>query len=191
MLEQPAIKLVILDRDGVINEDSDDYIKTVDEWVPVSGSIEALARLSKAGFLIAVATNQSGIGRGFLTEITLANIHNLMNAMVEEHGGHIAVVCYCPHLPGDNCTCRKPLPGLLEQIESSISASVVGAWYVGDSLKDIQTAQAKNCIPLLVRTGKGTLTEAALPKEYEPVVNVFDNLAQATDFILTQSQLHN
>lgn len=188
MLESPAIKLVILDRDGVINEDSEDYIKTVEEWVPVPGSIEAIARLFKAGYLVAVATNQSGIARGFLTEITLANIHNLMNALVEESGGQIAVVCYCPHLPSDNCSCRKPLPGLLEQIETSISANVEGAWYVGDSLKDIQAAQAKNCIPLLVRTGKGSLTEAALPKECEPVINVFDNLAQATDYILKQNQ---
>lgn len=180
----PLEKLVILDRDGVINEDSDDYIKSVDQWHPVTGSIEAIARLSLAGFKIAVATNQSGLARGYFDETTLANIHNLMNALVEEKGGHIDALCYCPHLPSDNCECRKPLPGLLDQIAASLLVELEGAWFIGDSLKDIQAALARNCVPILVRTGKGSITEAALSKEQIQAIRVFDDLAQAADFIL-------
>lgn len=185
MAERVQHKLVILDRDGVINEDSDDYIKSPEEWHPVPGSIEAIARLSRAGFLIAVATNQSGLGRGYFDEITLANIHNLMNAMVEDAGGSIAVVCYCPHHPDAACECRKPLPGLLDQIEQTLDVSVQNAWYVGDSLKDIQAARNKHCIPVLVRSGKGRATEAALTPDEQRQLLVFDNLAAAADHILS------
>ncbi len=185
MAELAHHKLVILDRDGVINEDSDDYIKSPEEWHPVPGSIEAIARLSRAGFLIAVATNQSGLGRGYFDEIALANIHNLMNAMVEDAGGSIAVVCYCPHHPNAACECRKPLPGLLDQIEQTLDVSVQNAWYVGDSLKDIQAARNKLCIPVLVRSGKGRATEAALAPDDRRQLLVFDNLAAAADHILS------
>jgi D-glycero-D-manno-heptose 1,7-bisphosphate phosphatase len=184
MAEAAPAKLVILDRDGVINEDSDDYIKAPEEWHPVPGSLAAIARLCQAGFEVAVATNQSGLGRGYFDELTLANIHNLMNAQVEAAGGCIAVLCYCPHHPDAACDCRKPLPGLLNQIEQALGLSVEGAWYVGDSLKDIQAARAKQCKPVLVRSGKGRATEAGLSAEERRDLLVFDDLAGAADYIL-------
>src|SRR5690606_28430898 len=112
-MSEAANKLVILDRDGVINEDSDAYIRSVDEWQPIPGSIAAIARLSRAGYRIAVATNQSGLARGYFDEFTLANMHALMLHLVEEAGGHIDALCYCPHGPDAGCRCRKPAPGLL------------------------------------------------------------------------------
>jgi D-glycero-D-manno-heptose 1,7-bisphosphate phosphatase len=184
MLDKAPVRLVVLDRDGVINEDSDDYIKSVEEWQPVPGSIEAIAQLSQAGYLIAVATNQSGLARGYFDEITLANIHNLMSALVEEAGGSIAVVCYCPHHPDARCDCRKPLPGLLNQIEEALGVSVAGAWYVGDSYKDVEAARNKQCRPILVRSGKGRKTEAALSAEDREQLPVVDNLAAAAAHIL-------
>lgn len=190
MTESRTARIVILDRDGVINEDSDAYIKSVDEWHPVPGSIEAIARLSRAGYLIAVATNQSGLARGYFDEVALANIHNLMSAMVEQAGGYLAVVCFCPHGPDENCACRKPRTGMLDQIESSLSLSVTGNWYVGDSFKDIETARAKACKPILVRSGKGRDTESRLTVHERSFVPVVDNLAAAADFILAHdSQL--
>jgi D-glycero-D-manno-heptose 1,7-bisphosphate phosphatase len=185
MTDTPAPRIVILDRDGVINEESDAYIKSVDEWHPVPGSIDAIAKLSKAGYLIAVATNQSGLARGYFDEITLANIHNLMNATVEAAGGHIDTLSYCPHGPDDNCSCRKPLTGLLDQIEDSLSVSVAGAWFVGDTQKDIDVARAKSCKPVLVRSGKGLKTEARLSEVDRVSVPVFDDLAHAVDHILS------
>lgn len=185
MHDGAVVKLVVLDRDGVINEDSDDYIRSPEEWEPVPGSMEAIASLSQAGYLIAVATNQSGLARGYFDEITLANIHNLMLARVEQAGGSIAVICYCPHHPEVACACRKPLPGLLNQIEAALECSVAGAWYVGDSLKDVQAARAKACRPILVRSGKGLATEATLSAEDRKGLPVFDNLAQAVTYILS------
>ena len=120
MSEPDAPKLVILDRDGVINEDSDDYIKTLDEWIPIAGSIDAIARLSRAGYSIAVATNQSGLARGYFDEVTLANMHALLCELVEEAGGQVDTICYCPHGPDEGCRCRKPAPGLLEQISAEL-----------------------------------------------------------------------
>jgi D-glycero-D-manno-heptose 1,7-bisphosphate phosphatase len=184
MSEQPASRLVILDRDGVINIDSDAYIKTIDEWIPVPGSISAIARLSLAGFQIAVATNQSGLARGYFDEPTLANMHSLMRALVEEEGGHIEVVVYCPHGPDEGCNCRKPAAGLLDAIASELKTSVEGAWYIGDSEKDIELARAMKCIPVLVRTGKGVETEARLQRSNILPALVFDDLAEAADFIL-------
>ena len=186
MSEQAPNKLVILDRDGVINIDSDAYIKTVDEWVPIPGSIDALARLSKAGYLLAVASNQSGLARGYFTAIDLANMHNYMNALVEDAGGTIDAVCYCPHGPDDGCSCRKPLPGLLDQIEEQLGVEVRNAWYVGDTEKDIDLALSRSCRPVLVRTGKGAVCERALDPAKLKAVNVFDDLAEATDFILAR-----
>jgi D-glycero-D-manno-heptose 1,7-bisphosphate phosphatase len=179
-------KLVILDRDGVINADSDNYIRTVEEWVPLPGSIEAIARLSKAGYLIAVATNQSGLARGYFNEITLANMHNLMCELVEAAGGRIDVICYCPHAPGENCGCRKPKLGLLEQIGAALELSVAGAWLVGDHEKDMQMALAGGCKPLLVRTGKGLAEADKLPADLRRQVLMVDDLAAAASFILSQ-----
>lgn len=185
-MSDAAPKLVILDRDGVINADSDEYIKTVDEWQPLPGSIEAIASLSQAGYRIAVATNQSGLARGYFDEITLANMHSKMRALVEEAGGHIDVVCYCPHGPDEKCHCRKPETGLLEQIAEELSQSVANAWLVGDHEKDMQMATRASCKPLLVRTGKGAVFEGKLSSPLREQVRVFDDLSAATTYILQQ-----
>lgn len=177
-------KLVILDRDGVINADSDAYIKTVDEWVPLPGSIAAIARLSQAGYRIAVATNQSGLARGYFDEITLANMHNLMCALVEQAGGQIDVICYCPHGPDDKCSCRKPKTGLLEQIADALGQDVTGAWLVGDHVKDMQMALAGHCKPVLVRSGKGSLQLSSMPADLRSHIHVVDDLAEAARHIL-------
>ncbi|MBE9540107.1 MAG: D-glycero-beta-D-manno-heptose 1,7-bisphosphate 7-phosphatase [Proteobacteria bacterium] len=185
--------LLILDRDGVINEDSDDYIRSVEQWVPIPGSIEAIADLSRAGFRIAIATNQSGLSRGYFDLDTLEQIHAKTCHLVEEEGGHIAGIFYCPHLPNEGCSCRKPATGLLEAIEAELGESAVGAFFVGDSLKDLQAAQAHGCRPLLVRTGKGTETLETLhadkdsPQPQLTQLNgtpVYDNLLEASRAIL-------
>jgi D-glycero-D-manno-heptose 1,7-bisphosphate phosphatase len=176
--------LVILDRDGVINEDSDDYIKTLDEWVPIPGSIDAIARLSRAGYKIGVATNQSGLARGYFDDIALANMHALLCALVEEQGGQVDAICYCPHGPDEGCHCRKPAPGLLEQISEELQMSTAGAWYVGDTGKDLELGLKMGCKTILVRTGKGRQTEQKLDQATRQAVSIVDNLAAAADRIL-------
>ena len=175
-------KLVILDRDGVINEDSDNYIRSVDEWIPVPGSIEAIARLSKAGYTIAVATNQSGIARGYYPLSELDAMHAKMTALVQQHDGNIDCIKYCPHGPDEGCDCRKPNTGLVEQIEQHLKLSASGAWFVGDSLKDLQCARKKSCKPALVKTGKGERT-LAKGQELEGIP-VFESLADFADQLL-------
>ncbi|MFQ3170778.1 MAG: D-glycero-D-manno-heptose 1,7-bisphosphate phosphatase [Oleispira sp.] len=151
-------KLIILDRDGVINQDSDDYVKSLEEWIAIEGSCEAIADLCKAGYTVAVATNQSGLARGLFTLDDIAAMHGRLNALVEEAGGEIATIKFCPHGPDDGCDCRKPLPGLVDQIETELNVSAEGAWFIGDSLRDLEAGLAKNCKPVLVMTGKGEKT---------------------------------
>jgi D-glycero-D-manno-heptose 1,7-bisphosphate phosphatase len=152
------VKLIILDRDGVINEDSDNYIKSTDEWRPLPGSIEAVARLSNAGFHVVVATNQSGISRKLFDLQTLNAMHNKMHQLVAEHGGNIDAVFFCPHGPNDDCDCRKPKTGLLLEAAKRAGASLQGVPCIGDSYRDIESARAVGALPILVRTGKGTRT---------------------------------
>lgn len=173
-------RLVILDRDGVINFDSPDYIKSPEEWVPIPGSIEAIARLHRHGFRVYVATNQAGIARGKLTEEDLLAIHARMLSAVEEAGGQIAGIEYCPHHPDDHCRCRKPAPGMLLAIEQISGISVKGQPYVGDSLKDIRAAEAAGCEPILVLTGNGVETA----RRNQSVSAVFDDLAAFTDHLI-------
>lgn len=154
------MKLIILDRDGVINEDSDDYIKSPDEFIPIPGSLEAIARLSQAGWRIAVATNQSGIARGYYDLATLQRIHDKLHRQLSQLGGQIEAIFFCPHGPDDNCTCRKPKPGLFQDIEARLQVSLKGVPTVGDSLRDLEAAQAVGARPILVRTGKGERTIA-------------------------------
>lgn len=183
------MKLVILDRDGVINEDSDEYIRRVDEFVFLPGSIEAIARLCQAGFTVAVATNQSGLGRGYFDLDDLEAMHAKLATAVEEAGGELAGIFYCPHVPEDECACRKPKAGLLDAIEAELGTPVRGAWVVGDSLRDLQSGLLKGCRPLLVRTGKGERTLARLQQSPEPgleALPVFDDLAAAAGFIIGQ-----
>jgi D-glycero-D-manno-heptose 1,7-bisphosphate phosphatase len=156
------VALLILDRDGVINQDSDNYIRHVDEWQPIPGSIEAIARFCRAGYTVAVATNQSGLSRGYFTLDDLEAIHEKLRELVAEQGGHIAGIFYCPHLPDEGCRCRKPATGLLQAIEAELGQPLAGSIFIGDSLKDLQAARAMDCQPVLVLTGKGEATRAQL-----------------------------
>jgi D-glycero-D-manno-heptose 1,7-bisphosphate phosphatase len=149
---------IILDRDGVINYESKNYIKTPEEWLPIPGSLEAIALLTQAGYTIAVATNQSGVGRGYYTEADLALIHRKMLNSVKALGGKVDQVFYCPHLPDDHCTCRKPGIGLFEQIADYYQLDLRGIISIGDSLRDIKSALKVGCEPILVLTGNGEQT---------------------------------
>ena len=182
------VKLVILDRDGVINKDSDAFVKSADEWIPIEGSIAAIARLSKAGFTVVVATNQSGVGRGLFQVSDLEAMHKKMHTMVKAAGGEIKTVVYCPHHPDDNCDCRKPKAGLITQIEQQLNISAKGAITIGDSLRDLQAGLKKGCIPVLVKTGKGQKTLQTIISEQQPVFHnlaVYNNLADAANAIIT------
>jgi D-glycero-D-manno-heptose 1,7-bisphosphate phosphatase len=178
------MKIIVLDRDGVINHDSDDYIKSAKEFIPIKGSIPAIARLFEAGFRVVIATNQSGLARGYFDEDQLSEIHHLMCSMVEEAGGAIDGIFYCPHHPNEGCSCRKPGTGLLVQIQNEFACKLQGCYFVGDSLKDIQAARAFDCNPILVRTGKGFITEQALRESNDRPVPTYDNLASAVSTIL-------
>jgi D-glycero-D-manno-heptose 1,7-bisphosphate phosphatase len=183
------MKVVVLDRDGVINEDSDEFVKTLDEWIPIDGSIEAIARLYAHGFTIAVATNQSGIGRGLISEDALEAMHEKLLELVHEAGADIATIVYCPHKPEDYCDCRKPQSGLFDQIANTIGCDLEGAWTIGDSLRDLQAGVARGCTPILVRTGKGANTEMKLEEDNSEFENleIFDNLDQAADYLIQQT----
>jgi D-glycero-D-manno-heptose 1,7-bisphosphate phosphatase len=155
------VKLIILDRDGTINEDRDDFVKTPDEWVPIPGALEAIARLNHAGWHTVVATNQSGLGRGTFDMATLNAMHTKMNQLLAKQGGRIDAVFFCPHAPEEACNCRKPLPGLFEQIGARFGVDLCDVPVVGDSLRDLQAGVAVGCQPHLVRTGKGAGLDAA------------------------------
>lgn len=186
-----AAQMVILDRDGVINVDSSDYIRNSEQWQPIDGSIEAIAELSKAGFRIFVVTNQSGLARGYFSAADLMAMHDKMIKLVHKAGGRIEKVFHCPHSPDDGCDCRKPATGMLEQLENYLGQPVAKAWLVGDSLKDIQLAHAKHCNAVLVRTGNGTHTEqqiASLDPEGDQKITIVDNLAAASELIIKQQK---
>jgi D-glycero-D-manno-heptose 1,7-bisphosphate phosphatase len=164
-------KLIILDRDGVINEDRDDYVKSADEWVPLPGSLEAIALLNQAGYQITIATNQSGLARGFFTIIDLHAMHDKMDKLLKPLGGHIDDIFFCPHIDSHGCDCRKPLPGLMKEIalrykRTDSATPLLGVPIVGDSLRDLQAGITLGAIPHLVLTGKGqrTLEKGNLPE---------------------------
>ncbi|WP_126452045.1 D-glycero-beta-D-manno-heptose 1,7-bisphosphate 7-phosphatase [Sulfuriflexus mobilis] len=183
------MRLVILDRDGVINEDSDEFIKSPDEWIPIPGSLEAIAQLSNAGWRVVVASNQSGLSRKLFDIDTLNAIHDKMYSMVNEYGGVIDAVFFCPHAPKDHCDCRKPKPGMLEQISQRLRIELNGVPVIGDSLRDLQAAQAVNAQPVLVRTGKGT--ETLYKGEGLEGVPVYCDLKQAANALLADKLLEN
>jgi D-glycero-D-manno-heptose 1,7-bisphosphate phosphatase len=164
------LNVLVLDRDGVINYDSDSYIKSVSEWIPIEGSIEAVAEFSRAGFRIVVVTNQSGLGRGLLKETILEDIHSKLESKVESLGGKIDGIFFCPHHPKKNCECRKPKIGLLKKAEHSLQASLKNSFFVGDSYTDLQCAVNFGLTPILVRSGKGPITESRLHQEREAEV---------------------
>jgi len=183
------IRLVILDRDGTINEDRDDFVKSPDEWVPIPGALEAIAKLHQAGWHVVIATNQSGLGRGLFDMHTLNEMHLKMNALLAPLGGRIDAVFFCPHAPEDGCRCRKPLPGLFEDIAERFGLddmAVVPA--VGDALRDLQAAVAVGCAPHLVRTGKAArLDDAGLQalRDQIPGLTVHAHLAAFADALLS------
>jgi D-glycero-D-manno-heptose 1,7-bisphosphate phosphatase len=176
-------RLVVLDRDGVINEDSRDFIKSPAEWRPLPGSLEAIAALNRGGYRVVVVTNQSGIARGLLSEDALAQIHALMTARVHDSHGSLAGIYYCPHHPDAGCDCRKPNTALLKRAERDLGESLVGAPFIGDRFSDLDAADAIGARAILVRTGKGAATERALGARR---VEVFDDLASAARAILAE-----
>ena len=169
------MKLIILDRDGTINEDSDQYIKSPSEWKPIPGSLQAIARLTQGGWRVVVATNQSGIARGLFDMAALNAIHAEMHRAVNLAGGRIDAIFFCPHAGDSNCECRKPKPGLLREIASRMDVELAGVPMIGDSLRDLEAAAVAGAKPCLVLTGKGKKTRAAgrLP----PGTEVFPDLA--------------
>ena len=180
------MKLIILDRDGVINEDSDAFIKTPDEWIPLPGSLDAIARLTKAGYTIVVATNQSGLGRGYFDIMTLNAIHQKMQNAVKAAGGQIEAIFFCPHTASDNCDCRKPRQGMFSTISERFDTPLEDVPSVGDSLRDLQAAFLAGCTPILVLSGKGkkTLENGGLP----PKTIIFDDLSAVADHLLEADQ---
>ena len=173
------MKLIILDRDGVINHDSDAFIKTPDEWKPIPGSLEAIAHLTQAGYRVVVATNQAGIGRGLLDMAALNAINDKMWKAANQAGGRIDAMFFCPHATTDNCDCRKPATGMFKEISQRFGVDLNDVPVIGDSLRDLQAASAIGAIPVLVLTGKGKKTKAGggLPKN----TRIFPDLAAAVD----------
>ena len=181
--------LIILDRDGVINQYEGGYICSPDDWHPIPGSIKAIARLCEAGHSIAIATNQSGIARGYYDRDTLDAMHRKLGRLLRIAGGQINFIAYCPHHPDEGCACRKPEPGLLQQIQSHFRLkTLTGSVMVGDSRKDLEAAASQGCQPILVRTGNGLETEQGLHTQPLPdstEVPIFNNLRSFADAVLS------
>ena len=178
-------KLVVLDRDGVINYDADDYIKSPSQWRALPGSLDAIARLHRAAYRVVVATNQSGVGRGLLSARSLERINALMKREVEAAGGALDGIYCCPHRPDEACGCRKPAPGLLRRIERDFGQSLRGVPFIGDKLSDLDAAVAVGARPVLVRTGNGQRTCAALG---DRKAEIYADLASAVAALLTERQ---
>jgi D-glycero-D-manno-heptose 1,7-bisphosphate phosphatase len=177
------MKTIILDRDGVINQDSDDYIKSPDEWIPIPGSLDAIARLNHAGYLVYVTTNQSGIARGLFDIETLNAIHLKLYTELQKIGGRVQAILFCPHGPNEDCDCRKPKPGLYEEVARRAQTPLNEIWVVGDSYRDIEAALTVQSQPILVRTGKG---ERTIKEYHDQLVDIpiYEDLAEVVDRIL-------
>lgn len=178
----PALKLIILDRDGVINHDSPDFIKSPAEWHAIPGSLEAIARLNQAGYRVVVASNQSGIAREYFDMTVLNAIHQKMHMLAQQVGATIDAVFFCPHAAADSCDCRKPKPGMFDEIAKRYQVNLKGVPTVGDSLRDLQAGYERGCVPFLVLTGKGEKTHSTggLP----PGTTVFPDLAATVSHLL-------
>ncbi|KTC87565.1 MULTISPECIES: D-glycero-beta-D-manno-heptose 1,7-bisphosphate 7-phosphatase [Legionella] len=176
-------KVVLLDRDGVINKDSLYYIKSTKEFIPIPGSIEAIARLTAAGYRIGVATNQSGVTRGYYDEAELAAIHNKMLSLVHEAGGEIEAIEYCTHMPDEGCSCRKPQPGMLFALAARLKCSLTGVPFIGDRVSDIQAAEAAGATPMMILS---PMTDRVGLQAY-PQVPIFNSLALCVDYLLTRT----
>lgn len=180
------MKLVILDRDGVINFDSAQFIKNPAEWKPIPGSLEAIAKLNQAGYRVVVATNQSGVGRGLFDMDTLNSIHEKMHKALFAVGGRVDAIFYCPHAADSACECRKPKPGMFKHIADTFNADLKDVFAVGDSLRDLQASVALGCKPVLVLTGKGERTKA---EGNLPVGTLeYKDLSTAVDAMLSRSK---
>lgn len=179
------MKLVILDRDGVINFDSEQFIKSPEEWKPIPGSLEAIAALNQAGYRVVVASNQSGIGRGLFEMSTLNAIHAKMHKMVLQAGGRIEAIFFCPHPADAQCACRKPKSGLFDEIAARYHTDLTGVAAIGDSPRDLRAAAAAGATPILVRTGKGIKTLAS--GDFPEGIRIFDNLAAAARALIAAS----
>ena len=176
------MKLIILDRDGVINQDSADFIKNPNEWIPIPDSLESIARLNQHGFSVIIATNQSGIGRGLFDIETMNAINKKMLDLLAQVGGHIDAIFYCPHTEGVNCKCRKPKSGMLEEISTRFGVNLKNIPAVGDATRDLEAYQSVGAQPILVKTGKGE--DTFVSKAYPKNTWIFNNLSQAVDKIL-------
>ena len=188
------MKLIILDRDGVINQDSPDFIKSPEEWIPIDGSLEAIGRLSQAGYEVVILTNQSGIGRGLISPDMLSQIHVRMLDYIQQHGGKIQIILFCPHHPDEECTCRKPKTGLYKELTKRLNIDLAGTYSVGDSLRDLIAAKSAGASPILVKTGNGRKTVKELKnskanKNKQQLslddINVFESLAKFVDALLS------
>lgn len=180
---------IIIDRDGVINYESDEYIKSPEEWRAIPGSLEAIAKLNRHGFKVFIATNQSGIARGFYDFATLNLIHEKLTRELAVFGGEIADIFFCPHHPDDNCICRKPKPGLLHQIQQKYALNLATTYFVGDSFVDMQAATAAGCLPILVLTGKGQKFIEQYP--HLDNIPIFLNLVLAVEYVLAREKKNN
>jgi D-glycero-D-manno-heptose 1,7-bisphosphate phosphatase len=182
------MKLIILDRDGVINQDSKEFIKSPAEWRPIPGSLEAISRLNHAGYRVYVASNQSGVGRGLFDIVTLNAIHEKMLDELQKQGGRIEAILFCPHAPEQYCDCRKPRPGLYQQIAKRTNQPLQDVPVIGDSMRDLEAAVSVGARPILVRTGKGqqTLMQYA---DFLTGIACFDDLGQAVDYLIEESAL--
>jgi len=177
------MKLVILDRDGVINYDSDQFVKSPDEWKPIPGSLEAISRLNQADYRVVVVTNQSGIGRGLFEMDTFNAINEKMHRALAQVGGRIDAIFFCPHTNTDGCDCRKPKPGMFREVGIRFNVDLVDVPAIGDALRDLQATVAVGARPILVLTGKGKKT--AVDPDLPPGVPVFADLAAAVDHLLS------
>lgn len=181
------MKLIILDRDGVINEDSDAYIKSAEEWHPIPGSLLAMGKLCQAGYTLVVATNQSGIARGYYDLEALHAMHRKMDNHLEAYGGRVDSVFFCPHGPNDKCDCRKPKDGLYRDIARRYQMDLDAVPAIGDSYRDLQAARSAGADPILVKTGKGIQTVSELKQKDKNTIPVFNNLSEAAEHILHQN----
>lgn len=181
------MKIVILERDGTLNHDSSEFITSPDEWTPLPGALDAIARLNHAGFHVVVATNQPGLGRGLFDVVTLNAIHARMHKMLAAVGGRVDAVFYCPHAPEESCQCRKPQPGLFEQIGERYGLDLQGVAACGDNLAHLLAAKAAGCEPHLVLTGKAaSLRERPLPETFPGDTQVHADLGAFADFLIAR-----
>ena len=181
------MKLVILDRDGTINQDSEEFVKSPEEWIPLPGALEAIAKLNHAGWQVVIASNQSGLGRGLFDVVSLNAMHARMHKLLAAAGGRIDAIFYCPHAPEEGCACRKPKPGLFVQIGERFGVDLPGVPVAGDSVRDLQAGAAVGCEPHLVLTGMGAACRGVqLPPDYPPNSMVHEDLAAFVDFLLVR-----